>query len=111
MFTIEGKIIEVSPEKKTTKASFKEVILETKENYPQRLKFTIKFNKYTEEIFDIITVGTETKISFNISGNEWQGKHYVQLNAWKVEVQRSGSQNQRKLEQVQEQEFNDDLPF
>jgi hypothetical protein len=108
---IEGTIKEVFPEKKTTSASFKEFLLVTNETYPQTLKFSLKYNNATQEIFDVLQeyTGSHAKVEFNISGREWEGKHYVQLNAWKV-IATKAERRSRQNEPVSFT-ISDDLPF
>ena len=46
-------------------------------------------NIYPLEVFNekflIPAVGTTTTVEFNINANEWQGKYFVSLGAWKLE--------------------------
>ena len=37
------------------------------------------------EIIESLSIGDFVKVSFNIRGNEYQGKYYVSLQGWKVE--------------------------
>ena len=108
-YTIEGTIIQVFEEKKTASASFKDFILKTNEQYPQALKFSIRHNKFTEYVFDKLPnyVNCPAKVSFNISGKEWQGKHYIQLNAWSIEVGKKTVEHY--VEEVQKDGI--ELPF
>jgi hypothetical protein len=59
-------------------------ILKTKEEYNNLYCFTLfgeekvtNFEKYLKE-------GDNAKVSFNVSTNEYNGKYYTSLNAWKV---------------------------
>lgn len=58
-----------------------------------------KFNQYNKE-------GKEVEVFFNIGCNEWKGKYYTSLQAWKVmSVQTAPKQDLPHLE-----ELNDDEP-
>lgn len=108
-YTIEGTIIQVFEEKKTASASFKDFILKTNEQYPQTLKFSIRHNKFTEQVFDKLPnyLNCPAKVSFNISGKEWNQKFYVQLNAWSIEVGKKSVE--QYVEEVQKDGI--ELPF
>jgi hypothetical protein len=49
-------------------------------------------------------VGDSVKVSFNVSTNEYNGKYYTSLNAWRVE-------NSKQTESSQPSGGGDDLPF
>ena len=58
--------------------------LETTEQYNNLYCFELfgeekveNFNKYNK-------VGQEVKVDFNVQTNEWKGKYYTSLQAWKV---------------------------
>lgn len=40
-------------------------------------------NKVADEIL-AIPVGAELDIMYNLAGNEWNGKHYVKAEVWKI---------------------------
>jgi hypothetical protein len=69
-----------------------------------------KFNK----------IGDEVTVSFNISCNEWQGKYYTSLSAWRIELLEDDNDVEvpdllvppsRKITAEQLEEDADDLPF
>jgi hypothetical protein len=51
--------------------------------YPQDLKFEIVKDKCA--ILDNYKEGSDVKVSFDIRGNEYNGKYYVNLSCWKLE--------------------------
>ena len=51
-------------------------------------------------------VGDAVKVSFNVSTNEWQGKYFTSLDAWKV----FKADNSKQKEEVAVEEEGD-LPF
>jgi hypothetical protein len=54
------------------------------------------------------------KVSFNIRGSEWQGKFYVNLQAWRIDKVTSDSNDSDENEDSYEYETydtGDELPF
>lgn len=62
--------------------SKREFVVTTQEQYPQDVKFEFLKDKTTT--LDSYKVGDEVNIHFNIRGNEYNGKYYVNLQAWKM---------------------------
>lgn len=67
------------------------VVEEDAEKYPQTIKFELLKDKVSE--LDGLQVGDSVTVKFNIRGNEYNGRYYVNLVAWKVE-----SDDRRKIE-------------
>ena len=92
----------------------REFVITTDEQYPQDIKFeAIKekatdFEKYRK-------VGERVSVKFNIRGNEYNDKFYVNLQMWYVENMdiAEGNPNQEKPTQAAKlvEESADDLPF
>jgi hypothetical protein len=86
---VTGKITNVLPLEKGTSSAGKEwqkqlFILDNNEKYNNIFCFEIfgdekvqKFNQYNK-------VGDSVKVDFNVSTNEWKGKYFTSLQAWKV---------------------------
>ena len=51
--------------------------------YPQDLKFEMVKDKCA--ILDDYKEGSDVKVNFDIRGNEYNGKYYVNLSCWKLE--------------------------
>lgn len=86
---LEGKIFKIDPTQQI-KDTFKkrEFIIETEEQYPQKVKFEFTQDKCDQlgpDSAPAYGVGERVKVSFNIRGSEWQGKFYVNLQAWRIE--------------------------
>lgn len=64
-----------------TKREF--VITTAHDKYPQDIKFEVVKDKCP--ILDQFAVGTEVTVSFDIRGNEYNGKYYVNLACWKLQ--------------------------
>ena len=61
----------------------REFIVTTQEQYPQDVKF--EAIKERIDMLDTFSVGDEITVHFNVRGNEYQGKYYVNLQAWRIE--------------------------
>lgn len=57
--------------------------------YPQDLKFEMVKDKCA--VLDDFSVDQEVQVNFDIRGNEYQGKYYVNLSCWKLQAQDGGS--------------------
>ena len=51
--------------------------------YPQMVKFEVVRDKISQ--LDQVNIGDELKITFDVRGNEYKGRYYVNLSAWKIE--------------------------
>lgn len=59
--------------------------------YPQDLKFEMVKDKCAT--LDDYKEGNDVKVSFDIRGNEYNGKYYVNLSCWKLEGGSGGGGN------------------
>ncbi|MDC1448096.1 DUF3127 domain-containing protein [bacterium] len=57
-------------------------------NYPQMVKFEAVRDKIDQ--LNNYSIGDELKVTFDIRGNEYKGRYYVNLNAWKIQGEASG---------------------
>lgn len=53
------------------------------DKYPQDIVFGCLKDRI--ELLDSIKTGDRVKVFFDIACREWNGKHFVNLNAWKIE--------------------------
>jgi hypothetical protein len=60
------------------------VITTDSDKYPQDIKFEVV--KANCEKLDAFQAGDSVTVAFNLRGNEYNGKYYVGLTAWKVEA-------------------------
>jgi hypothetical protein len=116
-YEITGRIIALN-ETQTFPSGFKKrefVIEELEENYPQKVK--LEAVKDGCDKLDAYSIGDTIKVSFNIRGNEYNGKYYVNLVAWRIEGEASQKQptkhEQQKQDAYQPQpdEEEDFIPF
>jgi len=62
----------------------REFVVEVEDGkFPQSIKFECVKEKTS--LIDDFSVGDPVKVHFDIRGNEYKGKYYVNLNAWKLE--------------------------
>lgn len=95
----------------------REFVITTDEKYPQDIKFEVVKEKCDD--LDQIGEGDDITVHFNLRGNEYNGRYYVNLQAWKIE---GGSAPQGKQEEPRKQqaakqqepaeyEEDDEIPF
>lgn len=70
-----------------TKREF--VVTTADDRYPQNIKFECVKDRCA--ILDGITAGQHVTVSFDIRGNEFKGRYFVSLSAWKVEPLKAGA--------------------
>jgi len=83
MYELEGKVKEVF-EEQTFGSGFrkKEFVVTTDEKYPQDIKFECVQDKI--EQVDGLASGEMVTVKFDVRGREWNGKYFVNLNAWQI---------------------------
>lgn len=62
----------------------REFVVTTQDKYPQDLKFEIVKDKCSQ--LDGFSAGQEVLVNFDIRGNEYNGKYYVNLSCWKIQA-------------------------
>jgi len=110
-----------------TKREF--VVTTAHDKYPQDLKFEIVKDKCS--LLDAFEVGQEVQVSFDIRGNEYNGKYFVNLSCWKIQAangasggaepprqqgatqraQAGASQEPNMADFRKDDDFDDDVPF
>lgn len=100
MYDLEGtvKLIE---ETQTFSSGFskREFVVTSDEKFPQDVKFECTKEKI--DLLDKVRVGDRIKVSFNIRGNEYKGRYYVNLQAWRIES--SGGEVDSSLSNVSDE--------
>ena len=88
-YEVTGKL-KVKMEEQSFSSGFtkREFVLTTEEQYPQDIKFELIKDKTSA--IDKFNANDTIKVSFNLRGNEYNGKYYVNLQAWGVEAGESG---------------------
>ena len=106
-----------------TKREF--VVTTAADKYPQDLKFEVVKDKCP--LLDPFELGQDVQVSFDIRGNEYNGKYFVNLACWKIQgagagaasepTRRSGpssapSSSEPPLSDLRDDgDFDDDPPF
>lgn len=108
MQKFKGKIIAISEVEKGNSSKGKEwqkitfLVEELTGKYPQKAAFVLfgedKVSGFKQKVDDIV------EVDYNISSNEYKGKFYTSLNAWRVEANNVGGVQQELIP-------TDDLPF
>lgn len=83
-FELEGKL-KVVEEVQTFASGFskREFVVEVEDGkYPQLIKFDLLKEKTS--LIDNFQPGDNLHVTFDIGGREYNGRYYVNLNAWKV---------------------------
>ena len=84
MYELEGTV-KLIDDTQTFGSGFKkrEFVVTSDEKFPQDVKFECTKEKI--ELLDKVRTGDLVKVSFNIRGNEYKGRYYVNLQAWRIE--------------------------
>ena len=104
--------IKLIGEVQTFDSGFKKVefVLTTNdEKYPQDVKFDILQDK-VDDFIKYNKVGACVDVSFNVRGNEYNNKYYVNLSAWKV-FKSDANKAATDIGVPVEELATDDLPF
>lgn len=87
-----------------------EFVITTKDKYPQDVKFETVRDKVS--LCDDLTEGQEVIVHFNCRGNEYKGRYFVNLEAWKIDTDSNQERPQQpKAELPPAPEGNDDMGF
>ena len=62
----------------------REFVVTTDEKFPQDIKFECVKDKCS--LLDAYAAGQNVKVSFNMRGNEYNDRYYVNLTAWRLEA-------------------------
>jgi len=84
-YQLQGEII-LMADKQTFDGGFekREFVVDTGGKYPQQIKLELIKDKCA--LLDGLSVGQSVAVSFNVRGNEYNGRHYVNLQAWKIDA-------------------------
>jgi single-strand DNA-binding protein len=68
------------------------VITTSQDKYPQDLKFEVVKDRCPQ--LDPFELGQDVQVNFDIRGNEYNGKYYVNLSCWKIQAADGSSAKQ-----------------
>jgi len=112
MFELNGSVKEIF-EEQTFGSGFnkREFVVTTDDKYPQDIKFECVKEKV--ELVNKLKKGDRVKVSFDLRGREWQGKYFVNLNAWKVDYSaaESGSSDEPPPFDPSDEILDEEPPF
>jgi len=87
-----------------------EFVITTEDQYPQEVKFEAikeKAEKFTQHN----KVGDRIEVKFNVRGNEYEGKYYVNLQSWYTQNMESNEAEGTTSHKTLAEEGAEDLPF
>jgi len=88
----------------------REFVLTTDDQYPQDVKFEVVKEKCTE--LNRFKPGQKVTVAFNVRGNEYKGKYYVNLQAWMIaDAKQEGNYVSDTKSQFEQPQDAEDLPF
>ena len=116
---IEG-VVKVIMDTQTFDSGFskREFVITTKEQYPQDIKLEAVKDKTA--MLDSLSEGDDVEVSFNVRGNEYNGRYFINLQAWKIKGGESAGNSSPAAEDTSGlppsdlepmAEGEDDLPF
>jgi hypothetical protein len=70
------------------------VVTTAADKYPQDLKFEVVKDKCP--VLDEYEIGQDVQVNFDIRGNEYNGKYYVNLACWKLQAAGASSPSSSK---------------
>lgn len=115
---LQGEIIVIGATETFGAKGFKkrQLVIKTDSKFPQSIP--IDFTQDKCVVLDGYNVGQFVTVSINVQGSEWQGKYYVNLQAWQIskgDKEMSASTfmpSRESLSKVDSTpEVEDDLPF
>jgi len=90
-FEIEGIVKELGDEQSFNEGAFikKEHLVEVQDGaYTQLIPVTV--SQKNLGLFDAANVGDKVKVDINLRSNEYNGKHYVSVNGWRLAIVEKG---------------------
>lgn len=94
----------------------REFVVTTNEEYPQDIK--MEFFRDKCDILNKYKVGDAVTVWFNLGGREWDGKYFVNVNAWRIAMTSDANFEGIKQDKpakgkaiLPDENLADDLPF
>ncbi len=100
------------------------VVTTAHDKYPQDLKFEVVKDKCA--MLDSFEPGQDVTVAFDVRGNEYNGKYFVNLSCWKIQAggaagesppstssrKQSGGSAEPAMSDLRDgEDFDDDVPF
>lgn len=109
-YTMEGTVVRIDePQTVGSKGAQKQqfVIGTGDSKYPQEIAFECWVDNGISPATGL-SPGMKVAVQFDIRGREWQGRYYVNLNAWRATPLQRAQQQAQQRQQLDE---NDTIPF
>jgi hypothetical protein len=88
MYEFTGNIHSIGPVQTKGTFTFREVVVQRSRTHQNKTYYDnacFKFAGDKATGLEYFAVGEEVKVSFNVRSNEWQGRWFTELSAWKIE--------------------------
>lgn len=114
---IQGKIIQVLNEvkgigKNGNPWSVLPFVLETNDQYPRKVYIEIFGDDRIKNCVNAVSVGNSVNVGIDIESNEYNGKWFTKVRAWKVELEDgNGNVIKPEAEDPMDAGTSSDLPF
>ena len=96
---IKGKVDKILDVQEFSSGFRKQVIvIEVDGKFPQ--KVAVEFGKEKIDLLSSVAVGNEVSASVNIRGSEYNGRYFVSLAGWKIDILSAGTSTEA-----------DDIPY
>jgi hypothetical protein len=96
---IKGKVDKILDVQEFASGFKKQVIvIEVDGKFPQ--KVAVEFGKEKIDLLSSVAVGNEVRASVNIRGSEYNGRYFVSLAGWKIDILSAGTSTET-----------DDIPY
>jgi hypothetical protein len=96
---IKGKVDKILDVQEFSSGFKKQVIvIEVDGKFPQ--KVAVEFGKEKIDLLSSVAVGNEVSASVNIRGSEYNGRYFVSLAGWKIDILSAGTSTET-----------DDIPY
>ena len=79
---LKGKLLEIFESQTYGNTEVREVLLETQEQYPQKLKISFLNDKI--HLLNNYKKDKNVVIKINLRGKEYNGKYYTNINGWDI---------------------------
>lgn len=92
---IKGKVDKILDVQEFSSGFKKQVIvIEVDGKFPQ--KVAVEFGKEKIDLLSSVAVGNEVSASVNIRGNEYNGRYFVSLAGWKIDILSAGTSTEEE---------------
>jgi hypothetical protein len=92
---IKGKVDKILKVQEFTSGFKKQVIvIEVDGKFPQ--KVAVEFGKEKIDLLSSVAVGNEVSASVNIRGSEYNGRYFISLTGWKIDILSAGTSTEEE---------------